>query len=75
MIAASTLTRGISMPPTPTLRRNGSGSATSAQRPMATVVPLKTTAWPAVSIARCTAAALSRPAARSSRQRVTISSE
>ncbi len=42
---------------------------------IATVVPLKTTACPAVSIARCTAAAFSSPAARSSRQRVSTSSE
>jgi len=40
----------------------------------ATVVPLKTTARPAVSIARCTAASPSRPWARSSRQRTTTSS-
>ena len=50
--ATSAETSGISIPPKPMLRRNGSGSATSASRPIATVVPLKTTARPAVSIAR-----------------------
>jgi hypothetical protein len=34
------------------LRRNGSGSTISASKPMPTVVPLKTTARPAVPIAR-----------------------
>ena len=59
----------------PMLRRNGSGSATSASRPIATVVPLNTTARPAVSIARWTASSPLRPWARSSRQRETTSSE
>ena len=75
VVATSTLTSGISMPPMPTLRRKGTGITTSESRPMATVEPLKTTAVPAVSIARCTAAPFSRPLARSSRQRSTISSE
>ncbi len=57
------------------LRRNGTGSAIIASRPIATVVPLKTTARPAVSIARCTASSPLRPWARSSRQRETTSSE
>jgi hypothetical protein len=75
VIVTAPLTSGISIPPKPTLRRNGTGSATSASRLIATVVPLKTTACPAVSIARCTAASFANPAARSSRQRVTTSSE
>ena len=54
------------------LRRNGSGSATSASRPTATVVPEKTTARPAVAIAGATASSLSRPFSRSSRQRTTM---
>ncbi len=57
------------------LRRNGTGSATMARRPIATVVPLKTTARPAVSIARWTAASPVRPCERSSRQRETTMSE
>ena len=47
----------------------------SASRPMATVVPLKTTARPAVVIARRIASSPSCPCARSSRQRTTSSSE
>ena len=73
--ATTTLTSGISMPPIPTLRRNGSGSATSASRPIATVVPEKTTARPAVSIARTIASSPSCPWARSSRQRTATISE
>jgi hypothetical protein len=46
-----------------------------ASRPMATVVPLNTTARPAVSMARTTASSPVRPWARSSRQRTTTSSE
>jgi hypothetical protein len=41
---------------------------------MATVVPLNTTAFPAVLIATMTAASLSSPFSRSSRHRTTISS-
>ena len=53
-----------------------SGSASEiASSPIATVVPLKTTARPAVSIARTTASSPVRPCARSSRQRTTTSSE
>ena len=57
------------------LRMNGTGSTTSASRPIATVMPLKRTAWPAVSIASTTASWFSLPWSRSSRQRVTKSSE
>jgi len=57
------------------LRRNGTGSRTRASRPTATVPPLVTTARPAVAMARRTAASRSWPAASSSRQRVTTSSE
>ena len=72
--ATATLTSGMSIPPYPTLRRKGSGRATSARRPIATVVPLKTTARPAVAIARATASSPWRPCARSSRHRTTTSS-
>ena len=40
-------TSGISMPPTPMLRRNGTGRITSDSRPTATVAPLSSTACPA----------------------------
>jgi len=55
VIATRTLTSGISIPANPIERRNGSGSTTIASSPIATVVPLKTTARPAVAIARTTA--------------------
>ena len=42
---------------------------------MATAMPLKITALPACSIVSITASKRSRPAATSSRQRITISSE
>ena len=48
---------------------------TSAASETATVTPLKTTARPAVAIASRTASSLSAPCERSSRQRITISSE
>jgi hypothetical protein len=56
-------------------RRKGRGSAIRASNPIATVMPLKTTARPAVSIAFCTASSPLRPCERSSRQRETTSSE
>jgi hypothetical protein len=73
--AASTLITGISRPVKPTLRRNGTGRAISAARLTATVTPEKNTARPADAIARSTASAGDAPSPRSSRQRVTISSE
>jgi hypothetical protein len=72
---AATLARGISAPPMPMLRMNGTGSASSASRPIATVTPLTSTVCPAVCIATTTAWWLSRPRERSSRQRVTSNSE
>ena len=74
VIATAVETSGISMPPYPIERRNGTGSANSANRPIATVSPLNTTARPADSIARTTASSPSCPCARSSRQRETTSS-
>ena len=56
------------------LRRNGSGTSTSAASETATVTPLKTTDRPAVRIAVRTASSLSEPSSRSSRHRVTTSS-
>ena len=71
----ATLTSGMSMPPRPIERRNGTGTTSSATRLMATVTPLARTAWPAVRTAVTTAVWLSWPCARSSRQRETTSSE
>jgi hypothetical protein len=75
VIATSTDTSGISMPPYPIDCRNGSGRAIRASSPIATVTPLKTTARPAVAIARRTGSSPCAPWARSSRQRETTSSE
>ncbi len=75
VVATPTETSGMSMPPTPIERRNGTGMTTSATRPMATVSPLNTTARPAVTMAFSTAWWLVIPLVRSSRQRVTMSSE
>ena len=71
----ATLTTGTIIPPSPMLRSAGTGSTISDSRPTATVTPLKTTLRPAVAIARLTACPASCPAASSSRQRVTSSSE
>jgi len=66
---------GISAPPIPVLRRNGTGRTTSESRPTATVSPETKTDRPAVSIAARTASSFSRPWARSSRHLVTNSNE
>jgi len=70
--AAITLMTGISNPVNPTLRRNGTGSAISAAKLTATVMPENSTDRPAVAIAAWTASTLSAPRPRSSRQRVTM---
>jgi hypothetical protein len=75
VIVASVLMSGMRMPPTPIERRKGTLSAVSDNRPIATAAPEKTTEWPACSTAIITALWLSRPWSRSSRQRVTTSSE
>jgi hypothetical protein len=75
VVAAAIATSGISIPPSPMLRRNGTGRSTSDSRPTATIVPLNTTARPAVGPAAMIASSLQRPAPRSSRQRVMSSSE
>ena len=75
VIATSTETSGTSTPPYPTLRRNGTGSTIIDSSPIATVSPEKITARPACSMATATASAFGRPAERSSRQRLTTSSE
>ena len=73
--AARTATKGINMPPKPTLRRNGTGSTTSDSSPAAAVNPLSITALPAFSAADTTASSLLRPFSRSSRHRTTTMSE
>ena len=75
MTATSTETSGTSTPPYPTLRSMGTGSTIMDSSPIATVSPENTTARPACSIAMATASALACPAARSSRHRLTTSSE
>ncbi len=75
MVATITEMSGMSMPARPIERRKGSGSTISASRPMATVVPLSTTARPAVPMAAMIAASPSAPESRSSRQRTTTRSE
>ena len=57
----STLATGISAPPMPMLRMNGTGNTINANRPIATVTPLNTIACPAVCIATTTASWFSRP--------------
>ena len=47
MSVDSTATAGISMPPIPIERMNGSGSSTMLSRPIATVEPETTTERPA----------------------------
>ena len=73
--ATSTETSGTSTPPYPTLRSMGTGKTIMDSSPIATVSPENTTARPACSIASVTASSLARPAARSSRHRLTTSSE
>ncbi len=75
VVITATEISGMSMPPSPMLRSPGTGSTTRATRPMPTVSPENTTARPAVFIAAITAEVLSCPRARSSRHRVTTSSE
>jgi hypothetical protein len=54
-------------PPIPKPRMNGSGIASMSASPIATAVPLNTTARPAVSIVRTTASSRVSCRARSSR--------
>lgn len=74
VVDTATLISGTSRPARPMLRRNGTGVNASAARLTVTVIPEKTTELPAVAAATMTASRLDRPAARSSRQRVTTSS-
>ena len=70
---ASTETIGISMPPRPIPRSSGSGSATIASRPIATVEPDTITERPAWVIVSTSADSTSLPSRSSSRKRKIIS--
>jgi len=73
VIAASTDTAGISIPPMPTERMNGIGSTISDSNPTATVVPETITALPACVIVSTSAVSTSLPSRSSSRKRKIIS--
>ena len=75
MIAPTTETAGISMPPIPIERMNGSGSRIMLSRPIATVEPETITERPAWIIVSTSADSTSRPWWSSSRKRKIISSE
>ena len=67
MTAATTETAGMIRPPTPNPRMNGSGMKRSSASPIATAVPLKTTARPAVAIVFTIASSRGDPRRSSSR--------
>ena len=73
MIAASTETAGMSMPPMPIERRNGTGSTSIESKPTATVEPETITDRPACATVSTIACSTSRPARSSSRKRKIIS--
>ncbi len=74
MIAAITDTAGISMPPIPIERMNGSGRTTIERRPTATVEPETITDRPAWVIVSTSADSTSLPSRSSSRKRKIIRS-
>ena len=74
VIAASTETAGISIPPMPIERMNGSGRMTIDSRPTATVEPETMTERPACVIVSTSAVSTSSPSRSSSRKRKIISS-
>ena len=74
VIAASTETAGISMPPMPIERMNGSGRTIIESRPTATVEPETITERPACVIVSTSAVSTSSPSRSSSRKRKIISS-
>ena len=75
MIAATTDTAGISIPPMPIERMMGTGMITIESSPIATVEPDTITDRPACRIVWTTAVSTSSPPASSSRKRKIISSE
>ncbi len=74
VIAASTDTSGMSNPPRPMERMNGSGSTIIDTRPTATVEPETITERPACVIVWTSAVSTSSPSRSSSRKRKIISS-
>jgi hypothetical protein len=74
VIAASTETSGINIPPRPIERMNGSGRTISDSSPIATVVPETITERPACVIVSTSAVSTSSPSRSSSRKRKIISS-
>ncbi len=74
VIAASTETAGISIPPIPIERMNGSGRRIIDRRPTATVEPDTITERPAWVIVSTSAVSTSLPSRSSSRKRKIISS-
>ena len=71
---ASTATAGISIPPIPIERMNGSGRMTMLRSPIATVEPEMMTERPAWVIVSTSASSGARPLASSSRKRKIITS-
>ena len=74
VIEASTATAGMSMPPMPIERMNGSGRSTMLSRPIATVEPETITDRPACAIVCAIASSVVSPWHNSSRKRKIISS-
>ena len=74
VIAVITDTAGISMPPIPIERMNGSGRTIIESRPTATVEPDTITERPACVIVSTSALSTSAPSRSSSRKRKIISS-
>ena len=74
VIAVITETVGISIPPIPIERMNGSGSTSIESRPTATVEPETITERPAWVIVSTSAVSTSSPSRSSSRKRKIISS-
>ena len=74
VIAASTETAGISIPPIPIERMNGSGRITIESSPTATVEPETITERPACVIVSTSAVSTSSPSRSSSRNRKIIKS-
>ena len=75
VIEARTQTSGISIPPRPIERMNGSGRISMLTRPIATVVPETITDRPACCIVSTIASSTVKPFAISSRKRKIIRSE
>ena len=73
VIAAVTETAGISIPPIPIERMNGSGKMSIERRPIATVDPETITERPAWVIVSTSAVSTSSPSRNSSRKRKIIS--